>query len=578
MHGSTLMTNGQNSKATIQRWWLEPQLYLILLIATLIHGARLTDLTLRGEETRRALVAREMLETGNWIVPTQQGELFLSRPPMGSWLMALVALAHGELDALAIRLPSVLSTIAMTLAVYAYARIFLGCLGATGSALAFCTMFEVMHLGRLGESDAVFAFFLASSLFAWHWGYVRSWRPMRMWALGYTLAAAATLTKGPQGIIFFCASTWAFLLLQGEGKDLFRRAHIAGLFLFGVLYGSWQIPCLLMVGDQAASYFTMELGSRFEDRSLATFVEHLLLFPLNVLGSLLPWSFLLLAYLVPDVRQSVAGGEGRKGTMVRFLTLSILVTFPMVWLPPGGRTRYFMPLFPLFAVLIGGALEQLTEYALAKGWSRQWKQMMLMAGTLGTLVAVGFLGLSLLQPDGLHPMLRPPAEIGAASAIAIIGFCVLSVMAGLALSPGRVQMVTFTTACVLGIGFAGPYLQGRMAVSEDIEPSMVDVRRKVPPIKPFVSLGILHHKFAFVYPQRIPVVAWPKEASDLPADVEYFCFHKNDDEPIMLPFNWELLAVVNCDRNQSENPLDRVIVGRKIPMTVVTEPADHQTR
>lgn len=567
-----------DSNSNRSRWWLEPELLLILLIASMVHGARLTELTLRGEETRRALVAREMLESGDWIVPTQQGELFLSRPPMGSWLMALVALAHGSLDTFAIRLPSVLATIVMTLVIYAYSRHFMGRLGALGASLAFCTMFEVMHLGRLGESDAVFTFFVACSLLLWHLAYVKRVSPWRMWAIGYTIAAAATLTKGPQGIIFFGAATWLFLIVRGEGKLLLSKANVFGFVLFGVLYGAWQIPCLYMVGDQAASYFTTELGYRFEDRSLSTFLEHLALFPLNVLGSLLPWSLLLLAYLLPSVRRSSQAGTDRNSSLVAFLVISIAVTFPMVWLPPGGRTRYFMPLYPLFAVLIGIVIEQLVEQALARDWSVAFRRVTAAFAGVGIVAALGYIALAIVAPTDVHPMLAPSLELGVASGLTIIGFSTLSLAAGRVLTRRRAELVTAATACVLGIVFTGPFLEGRMAVSEDIKPSITEVRRKVPALEPFVSLGILHHKFAFEFPDRIPVVAWPAEISDLPEEVEYFCFHKNNDDPIQLPFNWELLAVVNCDRNHSDNPFDRVIVGRKIPMTVVTEPTTEQTR
>ena len=65
------------------RFWREPELWLLLLLAAGTYLARLDVLPIRGEEPRRARVAYEMLATGDWIVPRQQGDIYLSRPAAG---------------------------------------------------------------------------------------------------------------------------------------------------------------------------------------------------------------------------------------------------------------------------------------------------------------------------------------------------------------------------------------------------------------------------------------------------------------------------------------------------------------
>src|SRR4051812_32421489 len=51
-------------------------LTLLAVFVSLVYGARLTVQPLVGEETRWATGAREMLATGDWIVPRQQGHVF----------------------------------------------------------------------------------------------------------------------------------------------------------------------------------------------------------------------------------------------------------------------------------------------------------------------------------------------------------------------------------------------------------------------------------------------------------------------------------------------------------------------
>ena len=114
------------SKPRLKFAWLEVEVLLLVLLVAVAYFGRLTALTLRGEETRRAMVAAEILETGDWIVPRQQGEIYLSRPPAGSWTIAALGMARGQIDVLAIRLPSAIAVLLTTVLIYVYARQFLG--------------------------------------------------------------------------------------------------------------------------------------------------------------------------------------------------------------------------------------------------------------------------------------------------------------------------------------------------------------------------------------------------------------------------------------------------------------------
>src|SRR5689334_8917683 len=124
-------------------------LVLLTLFVLACYGLRIDKLSIRGEESRWATVAMEMRRTGDWVVPRQQGKPFLSRPPMGSWLIALAGSLRGECDAVAVRLPSILAVLAMTLLIYGYGRSFLGRAGAFAAAVGFAAMPEVLQMGRL---------------------------------------------------------------------------------------------------------------------------------------------------------------------------------------------------------------------------------------------------------------------------------------------------------------------------------------------------------------------------------------------------------------------------------------------
>ena len=229
-----------------------------------MYFTRLAGTPFSGEETRRAQVAREMAYWGDWIVPRQQGEPLLSRPPLHNWAIALAARLSGQFDETSTREPSALAVLLCVVVIYGYGRTFLGRWGALAAAAAFATMGHVLQLGRLGEDEAFYILLVAGSLLAWRWADAVGRAPLWAWSIGYVLAALGMLTKGPQAPIYFAAGVGAFLMLSGRRRELLGWPHAVGLALFLAVWGAWQIPFWLRTsgGDSCALLLT-EIAMRF---------------------------------------------------------------------------------------------------------------------------------------------------------------------------------------------------------------------------------------------------------------------------------------------------------------------------
>ncbi len=65
--------------------------------------------------------------------------------------MALVGLVRGQVDLVAIRLPSALAMLLLTLGIYAYAQSWLSRVGAFGAAAMFATMGQVLATWPVGR-------------------------------------------------------------------------------------------------------------------------------------------------------------------------------------------------------------------------------------------------------------------------------------------------------------------------------------------------------------------------------------------------------------------------------------------
>lgn len=552
------------------RIWQEWELAALVVLVLAVYFTRLTAMPICGEESRWANTAREMIVSGDWIVPRQQGALFPERPPLGSWAIALTGLVRGEVDLVAVRLPSALATLLTTLMIYCYARTWIGRLGSLASAVCYASAAQVMQLGRFGESEAVFTLLVSASLFAWHAGYVLCWRPTVAWSLGYALAALAALAKGPQAPAYFVAACCGYLVVRRDWHWLFSRGHLAGLATFSVVIGAWLVPFAVNY-SRALDDIWMGLAlDRFDSDGL---LGHLVSYPLETFACLLPWSPLTVALVWPSVRRGISSARPQ----AHFLLVAVAVTYPTVWLAAGARGRYFMPLYPCLAVLLGLIVEHCASAVATRAERGFWRRHLL---GLATASLAGCVALAAAEVDAWN--LWADARQGISFVTAWTAVCLVAaallVWAALGARSPRPQVALLVTAAVVGLAWSGAALNVRIREGNELAGVLAEVKRQLPNPRELVSLGKVYHRFVYSYDAPIRQVRWPMSDEEVPADLEWFCFDRRpgdqlqdrsgDDDrlglhtPAWLPFEWDLIAEVPCDPVQRRGAHRTVVIGR----------------
>jgi 4-amino-4-deoxy-L-arabinose transferase-like glycosyltransferase len=451
-----------------------------------------------GEETRRGLVAREMLASGNWIVPTVQSVPQLSRPPMQNWLIAAASVLTGSVDAWAIRLPSLAMTAFIAALIFYYVRRLAEESAALLSTSCYLTMHEVLEYGRAGETEAVFTGFVAGALLVWHLGRASGWSSWAVWIPSFLLVAGGMLTKGVQAPLYFLGAVVLTLLAERRLRELAKPAPLVGLLLFVLFFSAWQIAFIAQLGLRDGWLIHwLNISYRFTDRTNHSFAEHFITFPFEVFGVMLPGSLLLLPALSREVRRRL----GDQHETIRFLVFSLAWAFVFVWVPPGARARYFMPLMPLAAVLMG----LIGSAWLFQPW-RRWTPTARMRFVIGVLLAFA----------ALH---------------------------------------------------AGPALSIQSRMCDDISGQISELDEQLPDGANLVSFGPLHHGFLYHYGRPIRLREIPP-AKDLTAIPAYFAIHTHDAEPPALPFAWDEIATISCDRYRRETPRVRIHIGKRMSQAV----------
>lgn len=436
-------------------------------------------------------------------MPRIQGVDQLSRPPLQNWMIAGIALLTGGVDVWAVRLPSLLATLLTVILVYGYAHRRAGESVAVFSALAYVTMYEVLKYGRSGETDAVFTVFVAASLMIWHWGDCERWNPWFTWTACYLLAAGGMLTKGLQAPLYFGGAVAIYLLLSRRWRELASWPHVCGIVVLCAAVGIWQVAFVQQVGwESGLMIYALNVRYRFTDKTNSPFLFHLLTFPLEVYAVMLPGSLLLIGTAFSAVRERLK--EHRQ--TVAFLAISIGWAFLFVWFPPGAKARYFLPLMPLLAVLMG---------LVGEAWWSVPTPVWSSAGRRRFAIGIGLI----------------------AAAV-----------------------------------YVGPVLSMQAKMSEDIAGQIAELKQRLPPEAELISIEKLHHGFLFHYGEPIKLIPHPIQANDVPADLEYFAIHTHDSDPPPLPFAWEEIDVITCERYRRDNPRVRIHIGRKVNPQMAAKP------
>lgn len=326
---------------SIKERWALAGLLALLLPAMLLN---LGLVPLYVEEPRRATVALEMILSGNWLVPTINGSFYYLKPPLFNWVLAAFYQLTGSTSEWVTRMPTIISLIIFTLVIYITGRKYVSlAFGAMSSLLFITAAGNLFFNSLLAEIDIFYSMITYLSLVAlFHFHQKKN--HFLLFTTMYFLGALGTLTKGLPSAVFTGLSLIAFFIAAGEFKKLFSWSHLLGIVIYIAIVGGYFLA-YDKHGD-AVTYLknlTVESGKRLSGNTFWVYVKHMILYPLDTLMNLLPASVLILFIFRKSFLKKI-----RENSFMKFVLLMLAVHFPVYWLPPGGRQRYIIMLYPFF--------------------------------------------------------------------------------------------------------------------------------------------------------------------------------------------------------------------------------------
>ncbi len=318
------------------------------------------------DEGRYAEIARELVETGDWLVPTIWYVPHLDKPPLTYWAVA-VSLKLFGLNEWAVRLPVALAGVSGVCAAWLLGLSLGGRSAARWSLLILLSSVLYFAMSRMLTTDIFLTQFIAWAIY-FFW---RCWRSLDglsdadeehraraarksfVWQLlGWTALAGGFLTKGPVALAIPAAAFGALLVYRRRDAarlNVLLLGAMAGVTLFSVL----ALPWYFMVFQSLPDAFDFMVKNRLAGHALGTTVKNRGGPPYYFIGVLavgfLPWTPLL-GWLWRRAHWRSLSAAQKEGWVL--LSAWVIFTFALFSLNKSKLPAYILPLFPALAVMV----------------------------------------------------------------------------------------------------------------------------------------------------------------------------------------------------------------------------------
>lgn len=470
-----------------------------------------------ADEPRFAVVARDMVATGEWLFPRVGGDLYQDKPPFFFWLLAVCYTLIGSIK-WSFLLPAFCAAGGVLFLVYDFGRRLVSREAGFASALVLCFTLQFLMVFRGAQIDPVLCFITTLSLYAllrhlllgpaWGWYFI-----------GGFAAGVGIFTKGvgflPVLVLlpFFLLRgfRWQGLAAVDAGKGGWRW-WLAPLAMLAAV-SLWFVPMLLAVAASGsaeyAAYRDELLFKQTVGRYAASWhhVKSWYYFIVEVIPPLwLPFS-LLLFWLVPRFKAAYRARDARVWLPLSWLIL-VVVFFS---LSPGKRGVYITPALPALAI----AALPFIESVLARAGVRRAG---LVLGSMFFVAAAAFAIACAMHVKFAADALAAAHLAGPDAVYVYLSLCGTGLVYAFVRAPLAAWPVAIGSLAVAFSYFIAPSMNGERSGQDFI-------RSVTAQLRPGEELGLVAYKEQFLLYLDRPVVNFghrrvfegPQEAYDAAA-------------------------------------------------------------
>ena len=303
-------------------------------------------------EARNFITAREMIDDGNWLLTTMNGEARYEKPPLPTWITAFFAMAFGIENLWALRLPAILM------------------LGFTGYSVFLISkqLVNNLNLALLNASITITSFYILAIIFEAPWDiYTHGFMMLGIFFLlqhflkkqtNYLIIASffigcSILSKGPisiYGLLLPFLIAYGIVYKYNISKSALIK--IVAVVMLSLLIGGWWFLYVRMADPDTFLKITQKETGNWNSYNVRPFYYYWSFFANSGLWLIPAFVSLLYPYLKNKVSNLKA---------YRFSLIWVLASLVLLSIVPEKKSRYLVPTLIPLAINCGFYIEYLIK-------------------------------------------------------------------------------------------------------------------------------------------------------------------------------------------------------------------------
>lgn len=354
-----------------------PEIFCLSLLALgclifLFVGINLYPL-LDVDETRYAVMARDLAYSWDWNVLKLNTMPFLEKPPLYFWLVASSIRLFGGFSAFAVRFPIALLSSLLVFFTYYIGKVIISRKFGMISAFVLLSSLFFLIFSHVAIIDMVLTVFMTSAIyFSLLTHFCEEKYKKYMWWYFYTMIGLGFLAKGILALAIPVLIIFIYNLITKTLKDIFKPINLLpGIVILLIMILPWHMEMYKEYGFRfIKEYFLIHhfgrfMGSEYIGRERPWYF----FIPVFLMG-FMPWTFIFIAFLVDGCKKLGAKYKAAEGKFIEkistiltvstneeklllFFSIFFLVVFLVFSSSSTKLPSYILPIFPAASMLTG---------------------------------------------------------------------------------------------------------------------------------------------------------------------------------------------------------------------------------